>query len=190
MAQIQTPLGNLKFQVESACVPMSGVSILIAPLQPKIPPGMSVSACYAVVLTINVPNPVLDLKFQALLEPISIVSSGASTGEALEAQEWNNQSHVMLVGTEDREYLGKRLPHNIIFPEAPFTYSPEALSIHIAQIPSGQQLSLHFIVAWNALPEIVAPSCWFAVDQAHHSVLSIVGANPAQAGRAKRAGPR
>jgi hypothetical protein len=178
-AQVPTPLGNVKFQVEFSGIPTSGVSVSAAPFQPKLPPGMSVLACYGVVLRINVPNPVADLRYQALLQPTSIVSGGASTGEGLEAQEWNGQDHVLLIGTEDREYLMRRLPHSIVLPNAPFTYSPESLSIDIAKIPAGQPLSLHFIVAWNELPETIEQSCWFAVDQPHNSVLSVVGANPA-----------
>jgi hypothetical protein len=167
----------VKFQVEFAGMPTSGVSILAAPFQPKIPPGMSVLACYGVVLRINVPDPVVDLRYQALLEPTSMVSSGASTGEGLEAKEWSGPNHVMLIGTEDREYLMRRLSPGIVLPDAPFTYTPESLSVHIAKIPSGQPLSLHFVVAWNALPETAEPSCWFAVDQSHNSVLSVVGPN-------------
>ena len=188
--QIRTPLGNVEFQVEPAGIPAPGVSIVAAPFQPKIPHGMSVLACYGVVLQVNVPKPVVDLRFQAVLEPTSEANSGASTGEGLEALEWTGQNTVMLIGTEDREYLERRLPHGIVLPDNPFTYSPASLSIHIAKIPSGQLLSLHYVVAWNELPETVAPSCWFAVDQPHNSVLSVAGANPAlKRDGAKRAAP-
>lgn len=173
--RIRTPLGNVAFQVDPAGIPAPGVSIVAAPFQPKIPHGMSVLACYGVVLQVNVPRPVVDLRFQAFLEPTSAASSGASTGEGLEALEWTGENTVMLIGTEDREYLERRLADGIVLPDDPFIYSPDSLSIHIAQIPSGQLLSLHFVVAWNELPETVAPSCWFAVDQPHHSVLSVAG---------------
>lgn len=188
--QIRTPLGNLEFQVEPAGIPAPAMSIVAAPFQPKMPHGMSVLACYGVVLQVNVPKPLVDLRFHSFLEPTSVASSGASTGEGLEALEWTGQNTVMLIGTEDREYLERRLPHGIVLPDDPFTYSPESLAIHIAKIPSGQLLSLHFVVAWNELPETVAPSCWFAVDQPHNSVLSVAGANPAlKRDGAKRAAP-
>src|SRR3954469_15778349 len=94
LVQIQTPLGNVGFLVESAD-PILELSIQAAPFQPKIPPGMSVLACYGVVLKINAPNTVNDLRFTALLESTSIVGSGPSTGEGLEALDWKTQNHVM-----------------------------------------------------------------------------------------------
>lgn len=176
--QIKTPLGNLKFLAESADIPISGISIQTVPFSPKIPPGMSVLACYGVILQIDAANTLNDLRFKALLEPNSIVCSGATTGEGIEAQDWNNRNYVMLVGTEDLEYLRARVKHCIVFPDAPFTYSNESLSIHIMEIPSGESLSLHFVVAWNKFPEIVESSCWFAVDQSHISILSATGVDP------------
>ena len=176
---IQTPLGNLEFLTESADSPTIGACIHAALFQPEIPPGMSVLACYGVVLQVDAPNIVSDLKFKAILKPNSKINGGAATGEGLEAQDWNNQNWVILVGTEDLEYLKARLHHSIIFPDFPFIYSAESLSIHIAKIPAGESVSLHFVVAWNALPEAVESSCWFAVDQSHISILSAVGANPA-----------
>jgi hypothetical protein len=175
--QIRTPLGNVEFQVEPVGIPAPGVSIVAAPFKPKIPNGMSVLACYGVVLQVNVPKPLVDLRFHAFLDLNSVAGSGASTGEGLEALEWNGKNTVMLIGTEDRECLERRLPHGIVLPGDPFTYSPESLSIHVAKIPSGQLLSLHFVLAWNELPETVAPSFWFAVDQPHNSVLNLAGAN-------------
>lgn len=176
---IQTPLGNLEFLVESDDNQTLGVCIHAGSFQPKIPPGMSVLACYGVVLQVGPTNTVNGLKFKAILKPNSKISGGAATGEGLEALDWNNQNCVMLVGTEDLENLKARLHHSIVFPGNPFTYSAESLSIHIAEIPAGVSVNLHFIVAWNDLPETVESSCWFAVDQSHASLLSTVGANPA-----------
>lgn len=175
--KIRTPLGNVEFQVEPVGIPALGVSIVAAPFKPKVPHGMSVLDCYGVVLQVKVPQPVVDLRFHAFLDPNFVAGSGASTGEGLEALEWTGQNTVMLIGTEDREYLEKRLPHGIVLPCDPFSYSAESLSIHVAKIPSGQLLSLHFVLAWNELPETVSPSCWFAVDQPHNSVLNLARAN-------------
>lgn len=176
--QIQTPLGNIKFLIESTEIPTSGISIQAAPFSPDIPPGMSVLACYGVILQIDASSTLNDLKFKALLEPNSIVCSGATTGEGIVALEWNNRNHVIMVGTEDLEYLRGRVQHRIVFPDDPFAFSNESLSIHIFEIPPGESLSLHFVLAWNTISETVEPSCWFAVDQSHFSILSAVGANP------------
>ena len=165
--------------MESVDNPTLGICIHAASFQPRIPPGMSVLACYGVVLQVGALNIVSDLKFKAILNPTSKIIGEAATGEGLEAQDWNNQNCVMLVGTEDLEYLKARLHHSIVLPDNPFTYSAESLSIHIAEIPAGISVSLHFVVAWNDLPETVKSSCWFAVDQSHASILSAVGANPA-----------
>jgi hypothetical protein len=169
--KIRTPLGKVVFQVEPVGIPGPGISIAVAPLQPKMPRGMSVLACYGVALQLKHAAHLVDLRFRAFREPTSVASSGASTGEGLEALEWAGQNTVLLIGTEDRQYLESRLPQDIVLPDEPFTYSPESLSIHIAQIPPDQLLSLHFVVAWNELPETVANSCWFAVDHSHISVL-------------------
>jgi hypothetical protein len=174
--RIRTPLGNLEFLMEFANNPTSSVCIHAASFQPRLPPGMSVLACYGVVLQVGAPNTVGDMKFKAILNPNSRIDSGAATGEGLEAQHWSNQNCVMIVGTEDLEYLKARLHHSIVFADDPFAYSADSLSIHIAKIPAGESVSLHFVVAWNELPEALESSCWFAVDQLHKSIMSAVGA--------------
>ncbi len=173
---IVTPLGDLEFLVRVEDVPPVEVSLRAAPLRPTIPLGMSVLGCYGVVLQITASTPVYGLNFKASLKMMPSVSSGPATGEGLEAQEWISDDYVMLVGTEDADYLRARLPGAIVLPDNPFTYSHDSLSIRVSAIPPAASLSLHFVVAWNRLPELVEPSCWFAVDQLHSRVLGSVQA--------------
>ena len=164
--QLPTPVGVLEFVLEPAAIKAPPLSLRLAAFKPKLPQGMSVLASYAVLLKLQTLEPVVDLKFSArLIKPSS--KGGASTGEGLEALEWEDEGHVMLIGTEDREYLERRLPKAIVLPDEPVTCSSGGLSVHVASIPAGVPVSLHFVVAWNRLPERVAQSCWFAVDQNH-----------------------
>lgn len=169
---IKTPLGELEFSVDADGALPAGTSLNTAPLKPRIPPGMCVLACYGVVLRIKASTPVNNVTFKAFINAASSASGGPATGEGLEAQEWANGDYVMLIGTEDFDYLRTRLPSMIDLPANPFTYSNDSLSVRVNKIPQGETLTLHFIVAWNKLPEPVDLSCWFAVDQPHLTALS------------------
>ncbi len=168
---IKTPLGALEFMLGTGSAPPAEASLKTVSLRPKIPPGMSVLACYGVILQIKTSAAVDGLSFKASLRPTPLVRGGPATGEGLEALEWTNNDYVMLVGTEDTDYLQARLNTTIALPDNPFTYSNDSLSILIGEIQPNRSLSLHFIVAWNKLPESVESSCWFAVDQPHVTVL-------------------
>lgn len=169
---IKTPLGELEFSVSADGALPAAVSLDTAPFRPRIPPGMSVLACYGIVLQLKASTPVNNVTFKAFINAACPASEGPATGEGLEAQEWANGDYVMLIGTEDVDYLRIRLPSTIDLPGNPFTYSNDSLSVRVSKIPRGETLTLHFIVAWNKLPEPVGLSCWFAVDQPHLTVLS------------------
>lgn len=132
---------------------------------------MSVAGCFSAVLNLYADSAINNLCFAAHLRSSEPIAFDPETGEGLEAQSFSNSKYVLLVGSEDREFLSMRLPNSIVLPDDPFTYTAESLSIEIAEIPVKTNLSLHFIIAWNPLPEPQDCSCWFAVDQPH-KVLS------------------
>ena len=45
------------------------------------------------------------------------------------------------------------------------------ITIEIEDLKENKELSLHFIIAWNSLPEPVECSCWYAVDVPHEKIL-------------------
>ena len=78
-----------------------------------------------------------------------------------------------MVGTEDSDWLNSRIG---IEKE----YSPEnymviminnKITIKIEDFEENRELSLHFVIAWNSLPELVDCSCWYAVDVPHEKIL-------------------
>ncbi len=171
---IKTPLGDLEFLVGIENRQPAEVSIKAAPIRPTIPPGMSVLTCYGVVLQVNPSTSIEGLSFTARFQRSPSICHGPATGEGLEAQEWANGEYVLLIGTEDFEYLRARLPGSFLLSDSLVTYTKDSLSILIDKIPPGQPLTLHFVIAWNKVPESAEQSCWFAVDQSHLAVLNSV----------------
>jgi hypothetical protein len=135
---------------------------------------MSILGCYGCVLEIDAATVINGLSFKAFIDGAASACRGPATGEGLEAQEWASDGYVMLIGTEGAEILRARLPSTVVLPDDPINYSRDSLSIQISEIPKGESSSLHFVVAWNKLPESVESSCWFAVDQAHLMVRNNV----------------
>jgi hypothetical protein len=93
-----------------------------------------------------------------------------------DAQEWSNDKHVVMIGTEDSERLCQRLESEVVLSETSdlcfVEYEDAGLVITVAEVPAATALSLHFVVAWNQLPEPEECSCWFAVDVEHQFLLS------------------
>lgn len=172
--RLPTPLGDLEFSAEAHIEPTLTLSLNSVEFEPSLPDGMSIAACYAVVLHINTPREAVEIQFKAQLHSTIPLKHGAETGEGLDAQAWYNKQFVLLVGTEDAEALTARLQQRITFnsDEYPFTYSENFLSVQVTCLPSANPLSLHFVAAWNELPEPQDCSCWFAVDQRHIDIAA------------------
>ena len=91
-------------------------------------------------------------------------------GEGLVAQEWDANGRLVVVGTEDEFLLNPRLPFFESDEDAIFTCTAHKILVELRDIPSNQDLSLHFVVAENPDPEPVDASAWFAVDCPHNLV--------------------
>ncbi len=171
---IETPLGDLVISARRAA-PAGNLSLRSGVFEAQLPSGMSVAGCLAVVLHLAAGSE-SQVNFEATLHASESVQSGPETGEGLEAQSWRGDDHLVLVGTEDAELLRARAGAEIRLTNAAFTYSPSSFAVSF--VHAGQTaIELHFLIAWNALPEPQDCSCWYAVDQPHARVLTALRAN-------------
>lgn len=172
---VSTPLGDLRFRalVERA-QPAARLLLTTIPITPELPSGMAVDGCVGVVLTSS-PAALYGLRFECSWTGESPTPMSPATGEWLDAQEWSNEKHVVMIGTEDSEKLRPRLGPNVVFGEFPdpyfVEYNDSGLVIKIDEVPETTALSLHYVVAWNRLPEPQDCSCWYAVDVEHETLM-------------------
>lgn len=169
--QIGTPIGELHFAIEVFGEHQAEPSLEDFAFQPILPLGMSVATCCAVVLHLPGDEADMRVRFTATLVPTVSVDSGAETGQGLEAQSWRSENHVLLLGTEDAEFLEARLPNQMRISDGSFTYGPNSFSMEFARNESSLPIEIHFLTAWNELPEPKECSCWYAVDQSHATVM-------------------
>lgn len=176
--RITTPLGEIEFVAEAGVVSESQLTLKAISLVPSLPNGMSVAACYGVLLQIPALDAATTFHLKAQLHPTASLENGMETGEGLEAQGWRGQRHVLLVGTEDAEFLKARLHERNALVDTQFTYSTDSLSVRVSRAFGNDPLSLHFIMAWNELPEVQDCSCWYAVDQSHSTIVAAITSSP------------
>ena len=133
---------------------------------------MSVSNVEAVVFTTQPDRDLRSLIFECLFDTPPC-KGGAESGEWLDAQSWEDAKHKVMIGTEDFEVLRGRLPH-IALKENPYPidYLPNGLRVNIPSIKAGDKVSLHFVLAWNQLPELDVCATWDAVNIPHGVLLS------------------
>jgi len=167
VSYIETPLGRLKFCVDFVGGKIENLMLSQGPLENALPQGMSVSACFAVLLQFSVTENAAGFNFHCDWEDFDGQGYGC-TGEALDAWEWEHQNHLVVVGTEDADWLNARIPLAPFTPdEYPITMEENRMVVRLEKLPEGRSYSLHFIVAWNPYPEPHECSCWYAVDVPH-----------------------
>jgi len=181
MRTIETPLGKVEISFDAICNKSDEEAakncIQVIPYSPRVPPGMSVTGCFVAVALITPRYPLRNVLFRARLNAYESIDSGPETGEALDALSFYGNHHIVLVGTEETDFLNARLKGAAEFPEAQYPFTEDAVTIQLLEASAEKTLSLHFVVAWNKLPEPKDCSCWFAVDQDHKAILSVLGAN-------------
>lgn len=170
--QIETPIGALTFTVETEQGDVNNFNISTCQIEPMLPDGMSIEGSIAVLLKGISSNEISNLDFSCGWNDLREKGYAAS-GEALEAWEWESNGVLVMVGTEDSEWINSRLKlSDEQYPEnCPVTMSENKIVTNIEKYDSNKELSLHFIVAWNKLPEPVDCSCWYAVDVPHERVI-------------------
>lgn len=180
---LNTPLGELGFMVhlnEASPNDVDGAfDLLLGPLEPSLPPGMSVQACCGVVLKVRPTRPLSNLCFECRWLNTNPKCTGPETGEGLDAQRWESAGHLLLVGTEDQEFMTSLLLPAVVLVKGEAGYavrhSKSGMAIQVHALPDAVPISLHFFFAWNQDPEPADCSCWYAVDIPHQTVLSQVG---------------
>ena len=53
----------------------------------------------------------------------------------------------------------------------PVTMQNNCIAIKVAHFPKNKELTLHYVVAWNSLPEKAECSSWYAVDIPHKEIF-------------------
>ena len=170
---LDTALGTVKFTVSIKGNDVSNEHIILStfPVEPKLPSGMSVKNCNALLIQIRKAANPFSLRYTANLA--SSIKGTSCTGQGLAAIEWEDSQSIVVIGTEDEEALIYRMPwlKTDMF-ELEETYEPSLLSINIAKAMYPQKMSFHFIIAENPMPEPKEVSAWFAVDSGHSKILA------------------
>ncbi|MEQ1517263.1 MAG: hypothetical protein ABL931_12330 [Usitatibacteraceae bacterium] len=171
---VDTPLGPLKFYTDLVAGKISDLKLAQVKIDPDLPVGMTVSACFAVLVEFSAEEDVSDFQFHCDWESFKGNGSGNS-GEGLDAWEWEDNNNLVMVGTEDAEWLNARIPLTpFTSSEYPITMEANKISIRLENLSKGSSCSLHFVVAWNPSPEPHECSCWYAVDVPHKAIAQRV----------------
>jgi hypothetical protein len=170
---VQTPIGTLKFYSTAIGGLVEQITILQCDVGKSLPEGMRVPSTIAVLLQFTVIEPITEFSFYCVWENLTITGYGNS-GEGLEAWEWENENHVVMIGTEDPEYLHCRIPSVPAEPiDWPMTMEANKIRICLKELPISDY-SLHYVVAWNELPEPEGSYCWLNLDLPHKLVRKLV----------------
>ncbi len=167
-----TPIGVLDFSATSEHGEILNAQIKSCPIEPKLPNGMVVEGCVAVLLQYVPLEELVGLTFRCRWKQLK-EKGDVCSGEALDAWEWKHEGTLVVIGTEDNEWLSRRLRFVELTETVhayPITMRYNVVEIRVPLVPVGEQISLHYIVAWNSLPEKKESSCWYAVDVPHEMV--------------------
>jgi hypothetical protein len=169
---VETSIGNLSFTVEAMEGDLSNAEVVNSKIEPFIPEGMTVELSIAVLLRASSPKPIKKLSFSCSWIDYNETGYGCS-GEYLDAWEWESNNQLVMIGTEDAEMLGGRLKiREMTLENSPISQNNNIVNIEVNKYPENKELTLHFIIAQNRLPETVDASCWYAVDVPHKRVIS------------------
>lgn len=172
ITELVTKIGNIQFEVTARFGDISRATIETKKYIPKLPDGMSVESATLVLLSMPAVSPIEHLKFTCNLG-MTFPDAYACSGEGLDAWEWECRSRLVMIGTEDGDWLGSRLNLGRIDRESyPVHLNNNIISIEIDRYSRDSRLTLHFVVSENPYPEIQDCSCWFSVDAPHDLVLN------------------
>ena len=170
---LTTPIGSLSFCAQSHKGDLHNASISICEIEPTIPDGMQVEKCIGVLFKCISPKLLNNVVFSCRWNDLNAPGYGNS-GEGLDAWEWEHDDILVMIGTEDGDWLNNRLNlgKQYLNDSYPVTMRDNQITINIENFEANKELSLHFVVAWNPAPEPVEASCWFAVDVPHKKLLA------------------
>jgi hypothetical protein len=168
---IATSIGKVSFTVKAVEGKLSNAKIIMKEIPPFLPEGMEVESSISVLLKVKSSVAVKELEFTCAWNQFEGKGDGCS-GEGLDAWEWEADNHLVIIGTEDGEWLASRLDLGVISRENyPVSMEKNRIKIEIAEYAQNKELTLHFVVAQNTLPEKVDCSCWYAVDVSHNRII-------------------
>lgn len=172
---LDTPLGQIHFSARAEPCSGGGCEIELRVLEPEphLPPGMSVSRVRVVLLLASSPTGFERLEYRCRF--VTEIEGGPESGEDLDAQSFEGEHDLVVVGTEDGEALQVRMPWLECQgdPLAFVQYRKDGFIVSLTQIPAGVTIGLHYVVAENSNPEPVESSAWFAVDMRHEQILRV-----------------
>ncbi len=175
--KLDTPLGALLFTAVAA--ESAELSLYLCEAERVLPNGMEVQQRYTCLVKYYCEESAGSLLFRCRWES-PFAKGSPEPGECLDAQTWTSDNHIVAIGTEDLEQLKLRLPNCGLSEDAWPALPEHGLEITLPQVPSGSGISLHYVVAWNELPEQRESSSWFAVDMEHRDVLVCHGQSLAE----------
>lgn len=172
---LDTPLGEIRFSAdaESTSNGVYDLELRVVEFQPVLPPGMSVRRVRAVLLKVSSDIGLEYLDF--LCQFATAIEGGPESGEHLDAQSWEGEHDIVVIGTEDGEMLSARMPWIEVSddPLALVQYQKDSMRVPLKGIPAGVTVTLHYVIAENSKPEPVECSAWYAVDVPHDQLLKL-----------------
>jgi hypothetical protein len=140
-----------------------------------LPNEMAVDGCGAVVANLRTTTQTGRIQYCARIRPHKgCECAGPDTGEGLDAQAWEGNGMELHIGTEDNEFLATRSRKNEYCPKrlAKFiqrnpiaTYSDDGMRLELPELLSGEELQLHYVIAWKKTEDWEDTSTRFAVDR-------------------------
>jgi hypothetical protein len=164
---LETGLGPLHV---TACVAADllhteDVSISIFPIVARVPVGLTVERCSAILLNVHRHGPLECINFR--IEFSNGLCGRPCTGQYVEAQEWSNEANLVVIGTEDAESLNRRYPALGLSAQSVVIYSPTSMTLRLEGLAGLEAPSFHFLVSENPATELFDVAAWFAVDELH-----------------------
>ncbi|MFP6583809.1 MAG: hypothetical protein VCD00_14815 [Candidatus Hydrogenedentota bacterium] len=128
----------------------------------------------------NADRAIRQLKFEMRWSDTTYLPRGKPECEqGINALRWTTDQHTTIIATEDVHALTSRLArgHDIspdaanylhdLSPELDhlvFGFHNDGLSIRLTEIPKNEFVQLHFVLAWNPIPEPKPEATWLAVN--------------------------
>lgn len=159
------------------------VEVFVGHYTPVLPPHMHVEGCKAVVWRLRASQATAQVVLSCELSALPLgADGGPDSGEGLEAYTWFCDGKVLSLGTEDGEFLARRASKGYLLPPRlvpdlvqAVRYSDTGLHVAVPALEAGEQVEIHFVVAWATAGDPDACDTWFAVDQHCHEVCRRLG---------------
>lgn len=148
---------------------------------PKLPSGLHVDDCMCGIWRINaLRNINHQFTFTCYLK--SDLMGSPESGEGLECQSFENENFKLSIGTEDQDYLLRRMNALDWFPsrfqstqeEIEIEYFSKGIKVILPDLCQNEKVQVQFIAAWASKTNNEV-STWYAVDQSAKRLLEAAG---------------